>query len=129
VRIVPICVSQLPLDVLLRMGEGLAGAIRADGTRPLIISSSDMTHFEAGDVARRKDFLAIERALELDPAGLYATVRSNSISMCGVIPTVIMLQAALCLGAKDAELVAYSNSGDVTGDQSDVVGYAGIRVY
>ena len=129
VRIVPLCISHLPLDILLRMGEGLAAAIGARGTNVLILSSSDMTHFEPGDVARRKDFLAIERVLDLDPEGLYATVRSHSISMCGVIPTVVMLKAALCLGATGAELVDYSNSGDVTGDQSDVVGYAGVRIF
>jgi AmmeMemoRadiSam system protein B len=49
--------------------------------------------------------------------------------MCGVLPTVVMLQAALALGAQNAELVAYSNSGDVTGDQSEVVGYAGVRIF
>lgn len=129
VRIAPICISHLPLDALLQMGKGLAAAIEATEKNVLIISSSDMTHFEAGDVARRKDFLAIEKVLALDPEGLYETVRSNCISMCGVIPTVVMLQAVICLGATGAELVAYSNSGDVTGDQSDVVGYAGVRVY
>jgi len=127
-RIAPVCISHLPLESLLQMGEGLAAAIKAGGRQVLIIASSDMTHFEPGEVARRKDFLAIERVLALDPEGLYATVRSNRISMCGVIPTVVMLQAARCLAANHAELVDYSNSGDVTGDQSDVVGYAGIRI-
>ncbi len=128
VRIVPVCISHLPLEILLRMGEGLAAAIRETGRSILIVASSDMTHFEPGDVARRKDFLAIDRVLALDPAGLYETVRANRISMCGVIPTVVMLKAALCLGASEAELVDYRNSGDVTGDQSSVVGYAGLRI-
>jgi hypothetical protein len=48
--------------------------------------------------------------------------------MCGVFPTVVMLQAAKALGAKKAELILYSNSGDVTGDQSEVVGYAGVMI-
>jgi len=39
-----------------------------------------------------------------------------------------MLRAALALGAQHAELVAYANSGDVTGDQRQVVGYAGVIV-
>ncbi len=128
VRIAPICISRLSLDELLQMGEGLASAVASCAVRPLIVASSDMTHFESGAVAHHKDFLAIEKILALDPEGLYDTVRSNCISMCGVIPTVVMLQALNCLGASEAELVAYSNSGDVTGDQSDVVGYAGVRI-
>jgi AmmeMemoRadiSam system protein B len=127
-RIVPICISQLPLAMLLKMGDGLAQAIQVDRRETLIVASSDMTHYESGEVARRKDFLALERVLELDPQGLYEVVRQNRISMCGVMPTVVMLQAVIGLGATQTELISYSNSGDVTGDQSEVVGYAGVRI-
>lgn len=127
--IVPICISRLPLETLLEMGKGIARAISASDSPPLIVASTDMTHYESGSVAREKDFMAIDKVLALDPSGLFEVVSQNRISMCGVMPTVVMLQAALSLGANNAELVAYSNSGDVTGDQSEVVGYAGVRVF
>jgi AmmeMemoRadiSam system protein B len=44
------------------------------------------------------------------------------------MPTVLMLAAAAELGATTASLVRYGNSGDVTGDQTEVVGYAGVIV-
>lgn len=128
VSIVPICISRMPLEALLQMGEGLARAIKGEGRSPLIVASTDMTHYESGKTARRKDFQALEKVLALDPEGLYQVVQGERISMCGVLPTVVMLQAALALGASRAELVGYSNSGDVTGDQSEVVGYAGVRI-
>ena len=127
--IVPVCISRMPLELLLQLGDGLARAISSCSRTPLIVSSSDMTHYEPGQIAREKDFLALEKVLALDPEGLYQVVQEHNISMCGVLPTVVMLQAALALGAEHAELIAYSNSGDVTGDQSEVVGYAGVRVY
>lgn len=128
-RILPLCISRLPLQMLLDLGDGLARAISTCAQSPLIVASSDMTHYESGEVARKKDSLALDKVLALDPVGLYEVVHENRISMCGVLPTVVMLRAALALGATNAELVAYSNSGDVTGDQSEVVGYAGVRVY
>jgi len=128
-RIVPLCISHLPLQTLLDLGDGLARAIASCKDAPLIVASSDMTHYESGEVARKKDYLALEKVLALDPEGLYEVVSANRISMCGVLPTVVMLRAALALGATHAELVAYSNSGDVTGDQSEVVGYAGVRIF
>jgi len=128
VQIVPICIGHLPLDRLLRLGDGLATALRTSKQRPLIVASNDMSHFESGSVARRKDNLALERVLELDAEGLYRVVRDNRISMCGVLPAVVMLQAARSLGATRGELIAYRNSGDVTGDQSEVVGYAGVHI-
>lgn len=127
--IVPVCISHMPLAVLLQFGDGLARAILSRSSKPLIVASTDMTHYESGEVARKKDFLALERVLALDPAGLYEVVQQQRISMCGVLPTVVMLQAAIALGAQNAELIAYSNSGDVTGDQSEVVGYAGVRIF
>lgn len=126
--IVPICIGRLPLEVLLALGDGLAVALRTRPVRPLLVASTDMTHYESGEVARRKDDLALRHVLDLDPAGLYRTVSTNRISMCGVLPTVIMLQAAKALGASRAELAGYANSGDVTGDQGEVVGYAGVIV-
>lgn len=127
--IVPICLGRLPLASLLQLGDGLAAVMQARSELPLLVASTDMTHFESGAAAREKDFKALDRVLALDPEGLYNVVMSNRISMCGVMPTVVMLQAAISLGATAAELILYSNSGDVTGDQSDVVGYAGVRVF
>jgi predicted class III extradiol MEMO1 family dioxygenase len=96
--------------------------------RPLIVASSDMSHYENASVARGKDFKAIEQILKLDPEGLHRTVKDNSITMCGFGPAVAMLVAARILGAVKAELVKYTNSGEVSGDYEQVVGYAGIVI-
>jgi Predicted dioxygenase len=45
-----------------------------------------------------------------------------------VAPAVIMLGAARRAGATQAELVCYANSGDVSGDMDEVVGYASLVV-
>ena len=72
--------------------------------------------------------MAIDKVLSLDPSGLLETVNKNNISMCGVIPTTITLVAAMELGATKAVLVDYATSGDVSGDYSYVVGYAGFII-
>ncbi len=46
--------------------------------------------------------------------------------MCGLGPDVAMLTAVRAMGAKNAELVRYATSGDVSGDRDAVVGYAGM---
>lgn len=126
--IVPICLGMLSLETLLGLGRDMARVLTQYPGEVLIVASSDMTHYEAGAVAREKDLRALRRITELNPQGLYRTVREERISMCGVLPVVVMLTAALGLGARQATLVRYGNSGDVTGDQSEVVGYAGVVV-
>jgi AmmeMemoRadiSam system protein B len=88
-----------------------------------------MSHYVPDAVARRKDRMAIDRMLALDPEGLYRTVRSERISMCGVIPATVVLFAARLLGASSARLVKYATSGEVSRDFDQVVGYAGLAVY
>jgi hypothetical protein len=54
-------------------------------------------------------------------------VTQNHISMCGVLPAVIVLHALRLLGrASEALRVSYGTSADVSGDTSRVVGYAGM---
>jgi AmmeMemoRadiSam system protein B len=126
--IVPICLGHLRLEELLLMGKELGKVLTGFGEKVLLVASSDMTHYEPGEIARQKDRKALDRVLALDPGGLYRTVREGRISMCGYLPTVMMLAASLELGATTASLVRYGNSGDVTGDQAEVVGYAGVIV-
>jgi len=94
----------------------------------LVIASTDMNHYESDAITRAKDRKAIDRILELDPRGLYDTVNSEDISMCGCAATVAMIVAIRDLGATHAELVRYATSGDITGDRDEVVGYAGLIV-
>ncbi len=127
-QIVPICLGPLSLEACQEIGLAIERAVKVIGRPVLIVASTDMSHYVAAETAERLDSMAIQRILDLDPAGLYRTVRENNISMCGYIPTTIALYAAIGLGAREAELVKYSNSGEVSGDYSRVVGYAGLVV-
>jgi AmmeMemoRadiSam system protein B len=128
--LVPVHVNfRSSFDDLRSLAGGLVTAIRTYGRPVLIVASTDMSHYIDQESARRLDFLAIDRILALDGQGLFDTVRRNRISMCGFQPTTAAVLAAKELGAASAELVMYRTSGDVTGDRSQVVGYAGLRLY
>jgi AmmeMemoRadiSam system protein B len=128
IKIVPIAMRALSLDDCLELGEVIARAVKSIGYPVTIVASSDMSHYQPDEVARKKDRKAIERILDLDPVGLYDVVGKERISMCGYIPATVMLAASKLLGAGSARLVKYATSGDVSGDYDSVVGYAGIIV-
>ncbi|MBI5576660.1 MAG: AmmeMemoRadiSam system protein B [Deltaproteobacteria bacterium] len=127
-RFVPVALGRLSSTDCRSLGEAVARVLRDDPSPPLLIASSDMTHYETDASARIKDQKAIARILALDPEGLYRTVRSERITMCGVIPATVVLFAALALGATEARLIKYATSGDVSGDRNQVVGYAGLAI-
>jgi AmmeMemoRadiSam system protein B len=127
-RLVPVCLQQLDLAECEQLGRGLSRMVRERDTGTLLVASSDMSHFEPETSAREKDKIAIQRMLALDPPGLFNTVKKNRISMCGVVPATVLLYSCLELAAKEAELVKYATSGEISHDFSSVVGYASLLV-
>lgn len=127
--IVPISIAYfIPYEDLEELGRAVAKAIQEYGQDVLIVASTDMSHYVSQEVAKEKDFQAIEKILDLDAQGLYDVVKKENISMCGVQPTTATLVASKKLKAKKADLIKYQTSGDVSGDFFKVVGYAGIRI-
>lgn len=127
-KILPLTIMSASVDDCRLLGEGIARSVKESDYRVLITASSDMSHYVSDGVARVKDKLAIDRILALDPEGLYEVVRRERITMCGYLPATAMLFAAKSLGAKEARLVRYTTSAEVSGDFDHVVGYAGIIV-
>lgn len=125
---VPVCLSTQSYKELSEIGEGIAASVREYEKPLLIIVSSDMTHYEDAESAKGKDLKAIRMIEEVDPRGLYDTVRNEGITMCGYAPAVAALEACRRLGAKRGKLVMYTNSGETTGDYSSVVAYAGVLI-
>jgi AmmeMemoRadiSam system protein B len=128
VSIAALCLSLPEFDSLSALGEGLARAIVEYQDEVLIVASSDMTHFESARSAKAKDDLALAEVADLNPEALLKVCRERDISMCGVIPSTVMLVAAKALGATTSRLISYATSGEVNGDLQRVVAYAAVTV-
>lgn len=128
-QIVPITLMHLTFKECEILGRAISDSIREMGEEVLIIASSDLNHYEDQKVTEKKDTMAIGKVLSLDPKGLLDVTSRYDISMCGVIPTTVMLILCLELGAKKAELLKHATSGDISGDYNHVVGYGAIWVY
>lgn len=126
IEIVPIVLSHSREPVFTEIGGEIARAVRETGNEVVLIASSDMTHYEPQEIAEEKDRYAIEAILALDEDELSRRIAGRNITMCGWVPTVSMIAAARELGAKKGELIRYQTSGNISGDFSGVVGYAGI---
>jgi AmmeMemoRadiSam system protein B len=126
-RVVGVAIGHGDLASCRRFAEGLAGLLRQCAEQPLLLISSDMNHFASDAETRRLDALALSALERGDPEELYQTVTKQHISMCGVLPAVIVLETLRLLGRGGrGERVGYATSADVSGDTSRVVGYAGM---
>jgi AmmeMemoRadiSam system protein B len=127
-RLVPMVFGHPSGDIYKEVGREIAAAVKELGREVVIVASSDMSHYEPQDSAQKKDTQAIGAMLKLDEDELLKRVFEQNITMCGYAPAVSLIVAAKELGASGAELVKYQTSGDVTGDYTGVVGYAGIII-
>jgi AmmeMemoRadiSam system protein B len=123
---VPVALGTVQFESLVSVGEAIGRVLEASKENLLLLTTSDLNHYEDDATTRVKDRKAIDQLLALDARGLYDTCRDEEISMCGLGPTVAMITALNALGAKKPELVKYATSADVSGDRSAVVGYAGM---
>lgn len=125
-RLLPLVVSWEDWPRCAELGRALAELIAQEPGRALLVASSDLTHYESAASAARKDRLVLARLEELDGQGLLETCRRESVSMCGRAPAATVAEAARRLGAGRGALLDYRHSGMVTGDDRDVVSYAGM---
>jgi AmmeMemoRadiSam system protein B len=123
---VPVALGTVCFEELVTIGEALARILETTKEDVLLLTTSDLNHYEDDATTRVKDHKAIDQLLARDARGLYDACRDEDISMCGLGPAVAMLTALNALGAKNSELVKYATSADVSGDRDAVVGYAGM---
>jgi MEMO1 family protein len=108
---------------------GLAVARGARGKNALLVASTDLSHFHAYDRAVKIDRVILEDIRAFDPQKLRQDLEGEKGEACGGGPVIAAMIAAKELGADEARILGYCNSGDVTGDRSGVVGYAAAVLY
>ncbi|PIT85957.1 hypothetical protein COU36_00420 [Candidatus Micrarchaeota archaeon CG10_big_fil_rev_8_21_14_0_10_59_7] len=119
---VPITMMDQSLEAAKRVAERLA-ASKKDFA---VVVSSDFTHYEAAKQAKEKDMKIIDAILKMDAPAFYEKLRETRATVCGFGPIAAAVLWAKKKGRKKGELLAFSNSGDVSGDYSAVVDYASI---
>lgn len=121
-RFVPIALGIQDLET----AQQIAKCIAKLSCNVAILASSDFTHYESREEAERKDKKAIAHILTLDEARFMQAVYELDASICGYGAIATCIVASRELGAKRGELLKYASSGEITGDSSSVVAYAGI---
>lgn len=124
----------LTSDRSLAAGRELSAALAKllRDRKALLVASTDLAHlYDYNDVVRH-DRVVIELVERFDIEGLARALIEGRGQACGGGPVVAALLTAQALGANRAEVLHYTNSGDVTGNRrpgSYTVGYMAAAVY
>jgi AmmeMemoRadiSam system protein B/AmmeMemoRadiSam system protein A len=125
-KLAPIVMGDQSYDTCRALGVALAKLIHEPGT--LIVASSDLSHFHTYDEAVKLDHKTLKAIEEWDYLSMSRNFERMVWEACGGGPIVATMIAAERLGANQAKVLKYANTGDVTGDRSRVVGYGAVAL-
>lgn len=126
-RIVPVTMGSQDEQTIKRLAEALSKL--PDDGHMIIIASTDLQHYRSASEGRPMDSLGLACITDLDPERLEKYLSEGKTEMCGGGPAAAVVHAAMARGADKAKIVKYGDSGDTSGDKSQVVGYAAVVLY
>jgi MEMO1 family protein len=121
VPVVPILMGEQTRTVAFAVGDAIADVAR--GKNVALVASSDLSHYHDAVTAGAMDARVLDALDHCDASLLMERLEHNPHHACGGGPMVAVLHAAARLGAAEGGVLKYADSGDVTGDKSQVVGY------
>ena len=125
VPLLPVSMTFQDMDTASTVASALEDIVK--GRKVVVVASSDLTHYEPASVASKKDHALLEKVVKMDVAGFYSTLEELQVTSCGYGAIAVVMRLAGLLGMERAELLKYATSGDTTGDNLQVVGYASLR--
>ncbi|OPY69456.1 MAG: hypothetical protein A4E57_01143 [Syntrophorhabdaceae bacterium PtaU1.Bin034] len=98
-------------------------SIKDKKKRCLVVGSTDLSHYYPYDLAVQLDKVAVELLNKFDVAGLTRELVQGKYEACGAGSIITTMLISAKMGATKSRVLNYTNSGEVTGDMSSVVGY------
>ena len=123
VPVVPVLMGYQTPTTIAAAARALQQVIAESRRSVLMVASSDLSHYKSADVAARMDKKVAKLVEEFAPDGLMSLLEHHHEHACGGGPLVAVMRAARVLGGVSATILRYGDSGDVSGDKAEVVGY------
>ena len=123
-EVVPIVMGDQSYESSRALGVALAKLIKKEGGNTLVLASSDLSHYHTYDDAVTIDHKTLNALQAWDYFSMSRNFQARVWEACGGAPIVAAMIYAERMGANQARVLKYENSGDVTGDHSRVVGYS-----
>ena len=127
-ELVALIMGEQPYSVCEALGNAIGKALQGRDD-VLIVASTDLSHFHTSDIARSLDSVVIDNVKNFNYKKLSDDLDSRKAEACGGGPIIAAMIASEILGAKSVEITGYGDSGDITGDHSNVVGYLSAVIY
>ncbi|MFN8410931.1 MAG: AmmeMemoRadiSam system protein B [Anaerolineales bacterium] len=126
-KILPLMIRSQEAETAQKLGEALGSVLK--NKNAILVASTDLSHFYDSKTANLLDAEMLKRFESFEPASIFEAEETGRGFACGRAAVASVLWASKVLGANQVKILNYATSGDVTGDNSSVVGYgAGVVI-
>jgi MEMO1 family protein len=125
--LLPLMMGDQRRDLCLELGRALSIVLEKEDA--LLVASTDLSHYYPARVAEEIDRVVVDDVKRFDFEQLMQDLEGGRAEACGGGPTVAVMVAARRLGATGIRVLAHTNSGEVSGDRGNVVGYLSAVAY
>jgi len=127
IKIVPVIMGNQSRENIIELGNTIGRLFSDDNI--LIIASTDLSHYHPYNRAVELDQYVEELIGSFKADQLLDDLIKDSAEMCGGGPVVSAMISSGLMGADSPMILHYTNSGDISGDKSAVVGYLSAVFY
>lgn len=124
--IVPVVMGDQSIIYVEELAEKLAQVI---DEKTLLVASSDLSHFYSKKKAKQLDSIIEKHIANFDYEILLQDLENHKCEACGGGAIATLMKTADMLNIKKSKVLSYTDSSDVTGDSSEVVGYLSAVIY
>lgn len=125
-KIVPVVMGDQSKMFVDELAEKISKVVNDE---VLVVASSDMSHFYTSEKADKLDSVVEKRINDFDFEQLLKDLDDHECEACGGGPIAAMMKAASLKNINKSVVINRSDSSDVTGDKSEVVGYLSAVVF
>ena len=120
-KLLPLMLQSQDPALMKTLGSILAATFQEQ--KVILTASTDLSHFHSAVTAQKMDQTIIDHIIALDPDGLYQAHDQGKGAACGLGAVAAVIWAVAEKGKIKAHHLNYAHSGDITGDNTSVVGY------
>jgi len=128
-KIVPVLMGEQSLETAVILKDALVQLLKAYNGKCVIIASSDLSHYHSRIEALELDQALIQSLKQMDAEALFADIKSGSSEACGFGGILAGILLSKELGKGKSAILAYRDSGEISGDRRRVVGYLSAVMY
>jgi AmmeMemoRadiSam system protein B len=128
-KVCPLMLGTQSYDNALMIAQKIDALLRQTSRRIVVVASTDLSHYHQAQKAETIDKLLAQKVQDGEMEELWDLICDSEVEACGIGAILSVMALNQAWPESKLEILEYTHSGKVSGDNSQVVGYLSARLY